>query len=270
MSSAFRSPFRRYQQAMRAQQLAGAAGADLAPDRPEDEPEAGEYALLRFQLGEHMRQLSSIHSTEAKIAAKRTMLETYEPHITAVIAAGEGTGQAVQDEIVSRLMLWHIDCGDYARGLAIAAHVLRFGLKMPEPFQRGAGCIVAEQVAEAALSAAAQGHSFPVPVLQQTLELTEGQDMPDIVRAKLHKALGFAFRAAADAASEADSSAAGSASAAREQALAHLRRALALVDKIGVKKEIERLAARHNKEQARHPAPGGGEGKETAPPPSAA
>ncbi|HBB1350363.1 TPA: terminase, partial [Escherichia coli] len=57
------------------------------------------------------------------------------------------------------------------------------------------------------------------------LELTATADMPDEVRAKLHKITGLFLRDAGDAAG----------------ALAHLQRATQLDCQAGVKKEIERL-----------------------------
>jgi len=55
-------------------------------------------------------------------------------------------------------------------------------------------------------------------------KLTESEDMPDEVRAKLHKAIGYALN-------ETD----------KPAALEHLIRALNLHEKVGVKKDIEVL-----------------------------
>jgi hypothetical protein len=56
------------------------------------------------------------------------------------------------------------------------------------------------------------------------LALTERADMPDIVRAKLHKITGYVLRDAEQL----------------PEALAHLQRAMQLDRTIGVKKDIER------------------------------
>lgn len=64
-----------------------------------------------------------------------------------------------------------------------------------------------------------------IRLLTETLELTATADMPDEVRAKLHKITGLFLRDAGDAAG----------------ALAHLQRATQLDCQAGVKKEIERL-----------------------------
>ncbi|HDX1423941.1 TPA: terminase, partial [Escherichia coli] len=71
----------------------------------------------------------------------------------------------------------------------------------------------------------AAGESVDIRLLTETLELTATADMPDEVRAKLHKITGLFLRDAGDAAG----------------ALAHLQRATQLDCQAGVKKEIERL-----------------------------
>jgi hypothetical protein len=249
------SPAQRHRQATLARLAADQdQPAGIAAPRPESGAEETEYRLLLAQLGEDMRRLKDIQSVEGKIAAKREMLAKYEPHIAATIAAGVETGKAVQDEIVARLMLWHIDTGNFETGLDIAEHVLRFGLAMPEPFQRAPAALVAEQVAEAALAHLTHGAGFAIPVLQRTIALTDGFDMHDQIRAKLHKALGLALRHEADASGGRDDAIAGGVSAARAAALTHLQRALALDAKVGVKKQIEQLTAQLAKTPAQDPA----------------
>ncbi|HGD9198433.1 TPA: terminase, partial [Escherichia coli] len=71
----------------------------------------------------------------------------------------------------------------------------------------------------------AAGESVDTRLLTETLELTATADMPDEVRAKLHKITGLFLRDGGDAAG----------------ALAHLQRATQLDCQAGVKKEIERL-----------------------------
>ncbi|EGO4970019.1 terminase, partial [Escherichia coli] len=77
----------------------------------------------------------------------------------------------------------------------------------------------------AAMRAHAAGESVDTRLLTDTLELTATADMPDEVRAKLHKITGLFLRDAGDATG----------------ALAHLQRATQLDCQAGVKKEIERL-----------------------------
>jgi hypothetical protein len=131
------------------------------------------------------------------------------------------------------VMVWKIDTGDFTGALQIARHALDNNLVMPDQYQRGVPTLVAEEIAEQALAALSAGDGFSVDVLATTVVLTDGHDMPDEVRAKLHKATGLALVAAMDASE--------TPAAFAPDALAHLRRALQLHDRVGVKKDIERL-----------------------------
>lgn len=243
------SPAARFRQSVLARQaVEQASSADAAPDRADTGPAATEYELLMAALGEDMRRLKDIQSTEGKIAAKREMVDAYNAHVDATLAAAADSGKAVQDELLVNIMIWRIDIGDYDRGLDIAEHVLRYGLRLPARFQRTPATLVAEVIAEAALDAAKIDRDFPLPVLQRADQLTAGFDMPDIVRAKLAKAQGLQLQRIAQLADDdPDSAPAGAAHAARKAALAQFQRALQLESKIGVVKEIERLTAWLNK-----------------------
>lgn len=230
------------QRKLAAQAITRAGAEGHAPERPETGAEATEYELLLAALGEDMAKLKSIQSTEGKIAAKRELIEAYTPHVDGTLDAAAETGKAVQDEILVTMMLWRFDIADFARGLDLAEHVLRYGLRLPERFQRTPATLIVEEIAEAALSSIGQDRDFDARILMRVAQLTENQDMPDIVRAKLHKATGLLFVRVADRfEAEPDTAPAGAVWHARKSALENLRRAIELEPKIGVKKEIERL-----------------------------
>lgn len=238
------SPAQRHRQAKLARlAVDGGNSGPVAPERASTGAEATEYDLLLAALGEDMARLRGIQSTEGKIAAKREMIDRYSHHVDASLAAAAASGTAVQDELLVTIMLWRLDIGDFDRGLDIAEHVLRHGLRLPDRFQRTPATLIAEEVAVAAIDAAGQDRDFALPVLQRTAALTDGQDMPDIVRAKLEKATGLHLLRSAEQADSSDSAPAGAPHAARRAALTHLRRALELEKSIGVKKQIERLSA---------------------------
>jgi len=227
----------------------------LAPERPDNGPEASEYELLLAALGEDLKRLSEIQSTEKKIEAKRAMVEQYHPHISATLAAAQETGKAVQDEILSTLMLWHIDIGEYEAALDMAEHVLRHGLRMPERFKRAAATVVTEEIAQAALAHDDAEKLFERDILLRLEEMTADQDMPDQVTAKLYKALGLLMKKTADVYDAgSDDFMAGAGVSARRAAHEYLKRALKLDKNIGVKKEIERLEAALRKSEAEKPA----------------
>jgi len=193
---------------------------------------ANAYELLLARLYEHKRSLKAIQSIERKIEFKRQILRDYDPWIDGVLEAGRGG----QDAVLMTVMVWCIDAGDYLRALQIAEYALRFGLVLPEQYKRDTATIVAEETSDAALSAIGAGAPFEVSVLERTEQLTRTHDMPDEVRAKLHKALGLSLAAFVN-----PEAGAALAAAYAGSALDHLRRAFSLFDRIGVKKDIERL-----------------------------
>lgn len=208
--------------------IASAPNNSIAAERPEAGPEASAYALLRAQMGEDMRRLHDIQSTDLKIAAKREMLPTYADHIDTVLLTSEETGKAVQDEVFVQLMIWHFDCGEFARALDMAAHVLQFGLKLPERFRRTAAVAVVDMVADAALSAIEQKQPFDLNILRRTALMIQGHDIVNEAMAKLHKAAGIMFMELAEKSAENTDGPAGAVRAAQEQALTHLREVLRL------------------------------------------
>jgi hypothetical protein len=200
------------------------------------------YEQMLLQLHEDRRRLHDIQSVEKKVALKRELLPAYAAWIEGALTAGRETGRAVQDEVIVNVMPWLIDVGAYEQAIIVAEHVLRFRLVMPERFKRTPACYVTEEIAEAAIAASSAGTGFSIYVLLRLEEIVEGHDMPDEVRAKLHKAIGLELARQADAASpDDDTLIAGFVPATRTEALARLNRAFALNPKVGVKKQIESL-----------------------------
>ncbi|RAH37517.1 phage terminase small subunit [Halomonas sp. SL1] len=223
------SPARKHYQRVSAAQAAGTAD----PGRPQT---GEQYELHAAALWEARRTLKGIKSTEQKVAKKRELLPEFDAYVAGVLEAGTGA----QDDVVMTVMIWRLDVGDLAGALAIAEYALRHGLDAPDRFERDTPAIVAEQLAEEAIrqleaphadtdegrAAAANAAAELAMHLSRAEALTHDADMHDPVRAKLHKALGYAQRARGGHAAE---------------ALEHLRRALALNDRVGVKKDIEKL-----------------------------
>ena len=149
---------------------------------------ATNYELHLAALTEDRLRLSQVQSNEGKAELKRQLLPQYVPYVEGVLAAGQGA----QDEVLTTLMVWRIDVGDFAGALDIADYVLKHKMIMPDRFVRTTGCLVAEEVATAALSAQKASGTFDLGVLTRTAVLTEGEDMPDEARAKLILALGRA------------------------------------------------------------------------------
>lgn len=175
------------------------------------------YELMLAKLAEDKRALSGIKSIEKKIELKRTRLPEYQPWCEGVLQAYK----PVQDDVFATIMVWHIDVGDIDTALVMAEYMLTHNLKLPEHYKRDLATLVVEEIADQF-----DGHSVIVSAaeLLHLGQITDGRDMPDEVRAKLHKAIGLSLRDESPA-----------------QALEHLQRALQLNARIGVKQEITKL-----------------------------
>ena len=224
--------------------LDAAAKASAAVEQIDATP----YELLRAVLGNCLAELKQIQSIEEKIARKAIMLPNFMPWVDGVLEgaaiaeeAGE-TYRATDDDILTQVLIWTLDVGDFAKALQLAAHVIRHGLALPERFKRTAATIVAEEIAEAALKAIGQGEAFDLATLQAADELTMREDMPDEARAKLKKTIVLELaRQAAAMPDTGGDGAAGGKRAAIGAALESLKRAIALNPRVGVKKQIEGL-----------------------------
>jgi hypothetical protein len=194
-----------------AQEAAAAADSQVRPD-------ASQYELMLAKLYEDKRRLKGIESMKARAELKRELLPEYEPYITGVLMSDAG----VTDDVLMTLMLWNIDAGEYADALDIARYAMKHRLPMPDKFQRSTATLIAEEFAEAVIKGGADLSTY---ILEQVLRLTADQDMPDEVRAKLHKAVGLSFIEEGNLAS----------------AQEHLKEALALHDGCGVKTQIKQL-----------------------------
>lgn len=146
---------------------------------------ASGYDLMLLQLAEDRCRLKGVQSTVKKAEIKVELLPKYAAWAEGVLAAGG----AQQDDVLMYVMLWRIDAGDYAGALEIGRHALRHGWVMPLG-NRNVQTVLAEEMADAAQSAMLAATGFDADLLLQTLELTDGLDMPDQSRARLHKAIG--------------------------------------------------------------------------------
>jgi hypothetical protein len=187
------------------------------------------HQQMQLQLAGDRARLKQLQSTQAKAQLKLALLPTYTAYVDGVLAANLGG----DDLVVSTVMLWAIDAGDYQRGLHVAEYVLGHGLAMPDSFSRTTGCVVAEEVAVAALNAQRTGTRFDQAVLDRAVALTEHYDMPDQVRAKLLLARGRNSMLRED---EQPVTSAPQLNAAIED----LRRAIQLHDSCGGKEDLKR------------------------------
>ncbi len=189
------------------------------------------------QLLQDRLRLKAIQSNEGKAALKAQLLPEYIPYVEGVLAAGNGA----QDDVMTTVMVWRVDVEDYSGALDIADYVLKHKLIMPDRFERTTGCLVAEEIATAALKAQKANGSFDLNILHRTVELTDAEDMPDQARAKLYLATG---RATLDGITAEEPGQPGQIQAGIDL----LKRAIELHDGCGGKKDLdgaERLLKKH-------------------------
>ena len=188
---------------------------------------AHEQILHRLRMD--LSRLSGVQSEETKAEMKKSMLPEYEGWIEGTLDGDSGR----QDEVITRLMVWAIDCRDYALALRLGRYVVRHGLTLPDNFNRTAATFLTEEMSKPLLTLAAADAdadlSSGIAVLDEVAGIVADSDMPDVVRAKLCKARALARRGATDITTKAE-------------AMALFREALTLNPNAGVKKEIATLA----------------------------
>ncbi|HFX2802431.1 TPA: phage terminase small subunit [Pseudomonas aeruginosa] len=220
------NPCRRHFQRVTAAIEAAAAAPGAAMEN------ATGYELQLAKLQQDQFRLKQVQSQEGKAKLKAELLPDYEPWVDGVLSAGQGA----QDDVLVTVMLWRFDAGDFVGGLTAAGYVLQYGLKMPDRFNRTTGCVVAEEVAEAALKAIKAGGTFDIGILRQAEGLTTGHDMPDEARAKLMLAIGRLAAASVEEAKPAEHDRSN-----LDMAKQYLGRAIELHGTCGGKKDLERV-----------------------------
>jgi hypothetical protein len=201
--------------------------AAVAPNQTMAGANAYEHQLN--QLLQDRLRLKQVQSNQGKAELKRQLLPDYVPYVQGVLEAGLGA----QDEVLTTVMVWRFDAGDFSGGLDIAVYVLKHKMVMPDRFARTLGCLVAEEVATAAFKAQKVGEPFDLAVLHRTAQLTDAEDMPDQARAKLFLAMG---RATLEGITEEQPGQLGQLQAGIDL----LKKAIALHDACGGKKDLER------------------------------
>lgn len=180
-----------------------------------------QYELMLATLYNDKRRLKDIQSIERKIEVKREILPQYNTWIDGVLAAGKGG----QDDVLTTVMVWHVDAGNYEDALRIGAYVLTHGLILPDQYERTPATVLVDEIADAALAVQKADKPFPMQILLELEAMTVDLDMPDQARSKLHKALGHELQQRGNL----------------QDAEAHYIRALELNDRIGVKRALNEI-----------------------------
>lgn len=200
--------------------MAAAQQAETS-DQPIDKATANAYELMLVALAEHKRQLKDIKGNEKKAELKARLLPEYQPWIAGVLEADTGR----QDDVLMTVFVWTIDTADFATAVRIGAYAIRHKLVMPDQYLRDVASVLAEEIAEISLKRDDDFRKANLEHIERTVAITDDQDIHDAIRAKLYKAYGYALRAADEP----------------RTARLHLARALELDQRVGVKKDIEKL-----------------------------
>ncbi|EJD9551424.1 terminase [Escherichia coli] len=213
-----------------------AARRGVTPDSREETRARTAHEQVLHQLRMAQMQLKGVQSNIAKAELKKHFLPDFEAWIDGTLAGDSGR----RDEVITTMMVWAIDCRDYPLALRIGEYVIRHRLALPDNFGRDAATVLTEEIAEVVLTEAAANSETDLSGYIRTLDeldaLVCDQDMPDQVRAKLHKARAFSRRASGSTGDLTVS-------------LNLLREAMRINPAAGVKREIATLARKVSKVQ---------------------
>lgn len=213
-----------------------AARRGRKPGSHEDSRARTAHEQVLHQLRLAQLQLKGVQSNIAKAELKKHLLPDFEGWIDGTLTGDSGR----QDEVITTMMVWAIDCRDYPLALRIGKYVIRHRLALPDNFGRDAATVLTEEIAEVVLTEAATNNEADLSgytrILDELDALVCDQDMPDQVRAKLHKARAFSRRASGSTEDMIVS-------------LDLLREAMRINPAAGVKREIATLARKVSKVQ---------------------
>ncbi|VTM70665.1 Phage small terminase subunit [Raoultella planticola] len=184
------------------------------------------HEQILFRLHMYKSSLSQIQSRQAKAAVKASILPEFQGWIDGTIEGDSGRA----DPVITTLMVWAVDCSDYALALRIGCYVVKHGLSMPDDnYRRPAPTVLTEEICNPILNLATTDAgaelSGYIAMLDELAEIVADSDMPDEVRAKLCKVRAFCRRGTQDAET-------------KGEALKLFREAMSLNPGAGVKREI--------------------------------
>ena len=144
--------------------------------------------VLMGQFKADYYKMGHIKSRSRRVDAKRHALERYQEWLNAFLNRQGWEGR--EASMFVWLLLWHIDTGDWKRGVELARFALTAGFCSPKDFSRTLAETVCEEIVGGILkSEQAANHA---DTLDDLAQLVVSHDLTDQITAKLYKARGLA------------------------------------------------------------------------------
>lgn len=177
---------------------------------------------VELRMFNHLNILKDMKSIQERIAKKAEWLPEYQGYIDGCLAVSP----APQNTVLVHLMIWAIDANEFELAVRIAEYAVLNDMVMPEGYSRTTAEFVTEQCAEVFIDDTnfAIAHAS---LIERIINLGEGEQMVDEVRAKIYRALGDALNQAQPM-----------------EAVSAYKNALRYNPKAGCKKDLEQLEKR--------------------------
>ncbi|WP_288400169.1 phage terminase small subunit [uncultured Acinetobacter sp.] len=158
--------------------------------------QAGAEALagvpnVELRMFNHLNILKDMKSIQDRIAKKAEWLPEYLGYIDGCLAVSP----APQNTTLVHLMIWACDVNDFELAVHIAEYVVLNDMVMPEGYTRSTAEFVTEQCAEVFIDDTDLAIAN-ASLIERIINLGDGEQMVDEVRAKIYRALGDALNQA--------------------------------------------------------------------------
>lgn len=177
---------------------------------------------VELRMFNHLNILKDMKSIQERIAKKAEWLPEYQGYIDGCLAVSPSP----QNTVLVHLMIWAIDANEFELAVRIAEYAVLNDMVMPEGYSRTTAEFVTEQCAEVFID----DTNFAIAnasLIERIINLGEGEQMVDEVRAKIYRALGDALNQAQPM-----------------EAVSAYKNALRYNPRAGCKKDLEQLEKR--------------------------
>lgn len=144
---------------------------------------------VELRMYNHLNILSGIKSIQERIAKKAEWIGEYQGYIEGCLAESP----APQNTTLIHLMIWAVDVGEYDLTLRIAQYAVLNEMAMPEGYKREIAEFVTEQCCDVFIANEDLAVKY-VDVIEKIIDLGNGENMVDEIRAKSYRALGNAYK----------------------------------------------------------------------------